>query len=270
MKKTIITLTLLAGISLNLFAQREIPMFFDKEKGLTVGSWIIRGATYSTDGSKIATVFNNKKIAIWEAVSGREICKLAGHSDDAFDIMFSPNGRQLASFAYDSTIKIWDTTSGQLIRTITSDVDSITFSPDGNIILGTSSDKGFALKIWNITNGSEIRSLVGHTNTVWSITYSPDGKQLVTASDDRSIKIWDTGTGQTIRTINGEKPFMKAIYSPNGRNIAAYAYDPSGRRDGNYSIRIYNPENGQETRVIPVTPSSNNDIMYSPDGKSLL
>jgi hypothetical protein len=53
MKKTILTLALLLGIALSLFAQRELPMFFDGDMGLETG--LIRGGVeYSPDGSKVA------------------------------------------------------------------------------------------------------------------------------------------------------------------------------------------------------------------------
>jgi hypothetical protein len=63
MKKIIITLTLLAGIALNLFAQREIPMFFDKELGLSNSNRYYLLA-YSPDGSRLATIFYEKRIVI--------------------------------------------------------------------------------------------------------------------------------------------------------------------------------------------------------------
>jgi len=269
MKKLITTVILLAGITLNVFAQQEIPMFFDSDLGLQSRFYSTKEVTYSFDGSKIAIVSNvdGKKIVIYDAVNERELHKLTGHSKEAFGIIFSPNGRQLASFAYDSTIKIQDVTNGQLIRTIQADVDAITFSPDGNYILGADG-RSYDIIYWNIATGNEQRRLSGHTNIVWSIIYSPDGRQIATASDDKSIKIWDAASGRILRTINNEKPFFNVIFSPNGQNIAAYTYDPSGRRDGDYFIKIYNVGNGQEIKNFQVIPDSY--MAYSPDSRQLM
>jgi DNA-binding beta-propeller fold protein YncE len=267
MKKTILTLALLLGISLSLFAQREIPMFFDRELGLQTGS-ITRTVVYSPDGGKVAVTFgNNKKIAIWDAASGREMTRLAGHSEPIWGIVFSFNGRQLASFARDSTIKIWDTQNGALIRSITlSGVNAIALSPDGNRIAGVLGPSGGnGIKIWNTANGSEILNLVGHTAAVMSVAYSPDGKQIVTSSVDHTVRIWDAGNGRNIRTINSEKEFLNAVYSPNGQQIAAYADDFGD----DFGIWIFNAASGQELMSIPVQLLPQ-DLAYSPDGKQLL
>jgi WD40 repeat protein len=264
MKKTIITLTLLAGISLNLFAQREIPMFFDKEMRLQTRAYAPE-VTYSPDGSKIVIADSKGRISIWDATTGKEIRRLSGNSN----IVFSPNGRFLASFGtIDPTIKIWDTQSFVLLRSINqSSVEAMTFSPDGTRIAGAiESGNIFVVKIWNAANGNEIRTLTGHTSLIWSVRYSPDGKQIVTASTDRSIRIWDAENGQNIRTISGGTLFPNAVYSPNGQFIAAYATNWGNNID---AIRIYNAATGQELRLIPAKLDSF-DIIYSTDGKTLL
>ena len=274
MKTPITTLILLATLSLNVFAQQEIPMFFDNDLMLQTNASNL--AAYSPDGSKIATVFGRGKVVIWDAATGRVITKLAGHSDQSTniinDIVFSPNGRQLASCASnDSTVKIWDTTSGSLIRSIRQDgVSVISFSPDGNHIVGVSysgSSNEYSIKIWNTANGSELRTLVGHTNFIFSVTYNSNGRQILTASNDRSIRIWDAGNGQILKVINSEAQFRDAIYSPNGRYIAVSSI---GRGNNISAIRIFNAETGQAIREIPIQPAGNFNIAYSPDGRQLL
>src|ERR1700730_1639541 len=44
----------------------------------------------------------------------------------------------------------------------------------------------------------------GHTALIKSLTFTPDGNQIVSAGDDKVIRVWDRWTGQTIRTIRGE------------------------------------------------------------------
>ncbi|MDR0495756.1 MAG: WD40 repeat domain-containing protein [Treponema sp.] len=268
MKKIITVVTLLAGISLNLFAQREIPMFFDRELGLVshnIGFW--RQSAYSSDGSRIAATFQSNKIVIWDAANGREITRMAGHNEPVSGIIFSPNGRQLVSTAgRDSAIKIWDAVSGQLLRSISqSGIANISFSADGSFIAGTGPGPGNNAKIWNVSNGNEIRTLTGHTGNINSVAYSPNGRQILTASNDRSIKIWDAGSGQCVRTINCDSPVENTVYNPNGRQIAAAIDD---YEKDIYGVRIYNAETGQELRFIPVELYPY-DLVYSPDGKQL-
>jgi WD40 repeat protein len=272
MKKIIITLALLSALTAGAFGQTELPMFFDNELMLQTNETGLFNseAAYSPDGSKIAVAFGRSKIAIWDVANGRKITTLAGHGNNFLTgIVFSPNGRQLVSFAqYDSAIKIWDTTTGELIRSISqSDVQSISFSPDGSRIVGNYKGLGNddAIKIWNVANGSVIRTITDVLEYTQSITYSPDGRRILTASNN-GIRIWDAGNGQTIRTISSETRFTNAVYSPNGRYITAYTNDRSTQV---YAIQIYNAETGQEIRSIPIRLSGSN-LAYNPDGSQLL
>ena len=273
MNKTIATAIFICTVlTAGVFGQQEIPMFFDNEMMLQrIYYGKNRTVASNSDWSKIALVFNHQKIVIWDTATGREITRLAGHDEPISDIVFSPNGRHLVSCSgSDSAIKIWDTTSGSLIRSIKQvAVSAVSFSPDGNHIIGAYqvSSNECNIKIWNTANGSEVRTLVGHTNSIWSVTYSPNGRQILTASDDRSIRIWDAGNGQILKVINSEAQFRNAIYSPNGRHIAVSSID---RRNRVYAIRIYNAETGQEIRVIPIQVAGYFYIVYSPDGRQLL
>ena len=266
MKNLITILILLAGITLNIFAQQEIPMFFDSELGLQIGLYGTEIA-YSSDGSKIATTFNNtRSIVIWDAVTCREITKIAGHNGLITNIVFSPNGRLLASIAsLDPIIKIWDTVNGGLIRNITlSGVRYISFKSDGNNMATAYNDRqiGDGVKIWNMANGNELRT-IEHTARVQSVTYSPDGRYILTASSD-GIRIWNEGNGQLIRTISNRTRFMNAVYSPNGRYIAA-THDG----DNINGIRVFNAETGQEIRYIPIRLNNYRILFFSSDSRQL-
>ena len=71
-----------------------------------------------------------------------------------------------------------------------------------------------------------IGSLEGHTGDVLSVTYSPDGKQIASGSDDKSIRIWDTASGQTVQTLKGHTALVRSVVSsPDGKQIASGSYD---------------------------------------------
>ena len=56
---------------------------------------------------------SDQTIKLWDAVSGKRLLTLSGHTDRVSTVAFSPDGRQLASAATDRTIKVWDAVTGQ-------------------------------------------------------------------------------------------------------------------------------------------------------------
>src|SRR5206468_1065208 len=71
--------------------------------------------------------------------------------------------------------------------------------------------------LWRLCH-SELRTLQGHTHPVISVAFSPNGQRLATASDDRTVKVWDAATGRELRTLQGH---TSVAFSPDGRHLAS-------------------------------------------------
>ena len=52
----------------------------------------------------------------------------------------------------------------------------------------------------------------GHSNTVTSVALSADGSKVVSGSNDSTVKIWSTETGQVLQTLSGEHGLMYIMY----------------------------------------------------------
>jgi WD40 repeat protein len=53
--------------------------------------------------------------------------------------------------------------------------------------------------VWDLSGRKEALRLRGHADLVRSVAYSKDGSRLVTASADKSVRIWDAATGKELR-----------------------------------------------------------------------
>ena len=67
--------------------------------------------------------------------------------------------------------------------------------------------------------------LDGHEGTVISVTYSPNGHNILTASKDRSVRMWDSKTGKEKLKIELPNEVYCVSYSPNGDYFLATSYD---------------------------------------------
>ena len=85
------------------------------------------------------------------------------------------------------------------------------------------------VKIWDLSTG-RVLDLRGHTALVRGLACSPDGRRLATGSDDRTIKLWDTTTGEEVFTLRGHTAGVICVaFSPDGRRIASGGWDRTVR-----------------------------------------
>ena len=72
--------------------------------------------------------------------------------------------------------------------------------------------------------------LVGHTNWVVSCAFSPNGARIVTASNNKTARIWDAETGAVVRTLEGHGGFvMSCAFSPDGSRVVTASYEKKAR-----------------------------------------
>src|SRR6202034_4225986 len=67
-------------------------------------------------------------------------------------------------------------------------------------------------------------------NWVRSAAFSPDGKRIVTASNDKTARIWDAASGQQLMMLSGHQDVVaSAAFSPDGTRIVTASYDKTAR-----------------------------------------
>ncbi|WP_246689152.1 caspase family protein [Mesorhizobium sp. M8A.F.Ca.ET.207.01.1.1] len=117
----------------------------------------------------------------------------------------------------------------------------------------------------------------GHSARVTDLAFTPDGENLVSASDDKTIRIWDWQNGVSLRTIRGYlgngndgKIFAVAV-SPDGKTIAAGGYFGAGLGDRPPygDIRLFDFATGKMKAVLKAADYATYDLAFSPDGKML-
>jgi WD40 repeat protein len=93
------------------------------------------------------------------------------------------------------------------------------------------------------SGGFLIGTLEGHTDLVQAVAVTPDGRRAVSASSDRTLRLWDLESGQTLRALDGHSGSVQAVaVTSDGRRAV------SGSDDG--TLRMWDLESGQTLRTL--------------------
>jgi WD40 repeat protein len=116
----------------------------------------------------------------------------------------------------------------------------------------------------------------GHTLPIVGISFTPDGRQLVSASEDKTIRVWDLATGKTVRTIRGESApgIQGRIYamalSPDGKWLAVGGWTLGSRLLNEFGIRLYDFGSGRLVARLETDKFLAFNLAFSPDSRYLI
>jgi WD40 repeat protein len=118
-------------------------------------------------------------------------------------------------------------------------------------------------KVWEEGDpGGEIRAFEGHAGRIESIAFSPGGRYLLTASLDRSAKLWDLNRGEESRTFSAHRATVRrAVFTPNGTRVFTLGDDNA--------IWIWDVQTGRELLKLDTLGHMGWDLAVSSDGETI-
>lgn len=140
---------------------------------------------------------------------------------------------------------------------------SITTSPKGQFL---ASSYGQLIQLWDLSTGKPLTILTGHSDWVSAITFSPDGQMLASSSLDKTIRIWNSRTGQLLHLFAAGRMTTLA-FSPDGTMLAA------GSRNrfwldgqlGSSGVQIWGLKTGKQLRLLGSGQVA--ALAFSPNGQ---
>ncbi|KAJ7610229.1 quinon protein alcohol dehydrogenase-like superfamily [Roridomyces roridus] len=231
---------------------------------------------FSHDGSLLASA-SDKTIQLWKAHGGTKIRKLRGHTDSITSLAFSPDSKQVVSGSDDQMVYIWDSASGGQLhkfRGHLNGVYSVVFSPVDHSQVFSGSADGM-IRIWAVpperTQPASLWSRWSnkrrdHTGRVLSLAFCAAGPNIVSGSDDGTMCIWDTSTGDVLQTIQAHSDWIWAVaFSHNsGRYIVSASRDTM--------LHVWDTSSGAGTTKFKtlVHPRSVSCVAFSPTKENSL
>lgn len=138
-----------------------------------------------------------------------------------------------------------------------SQINAISFSPDGKIIASASADE--TIKIWHSKTGLLLHTLIGHQNEVMDIDFSATGDTLVSCSKDKEVKLWDVITGKVIASYHGHQFDVNSVdLSPDGKQILSAGFD---------NVRLWDIDNTSQPKWQHQLREPVFAVRFLPDGK---
>lgn len=200
------------------------------------------------------------RVQVGDLKTNKVIRSLGGHMRDVTDVVFSPDGRVLASGSWDGTIKLWDTFTWKELRTLEGYLSgvpvSISFSSDGRFVAATGQND--TVIVWEVTSGAQ-KVAIRHSGAL-TVAFALGGTKLVTGGENGAVKVWDTSNGAELFALKGHTGDVLSL----GLNARGDILATGG---ADKTIKLWDLRNGTELRTLKGHERAVVYVGFSADGE---
>ncbi|POI35468.1 hypothetical protein CIB84_000781 [Bambusicola thoracicus] len=170
--------------------------------------------SFNLQSTLVATGSMDTTAKLWDVEKGEVVFTLRGHSAEIVALSFNTTGDRIITGSFDCTVGVWDVVTGRMLHVLIGhrgEISSAQFNWDCSLIATGSMDK--TCMLWNATTGAHIATLTGHSDEIMDVcfdyagqriaTASADGNRILTASSDKTARLWDAATGHCLQTLEG-------------------------------------------------------------------
>jgi WD40 repeat protein len=195
----------------------------------------------SPDGKTLAAGFETDErnrpnpILLWDLEAGKEIRQLHGHKSSVRELIFSGDGKWLASISEDvqrrveeekvppfpgvrgvpGKVCVWDMATGKLVHRLDAPSPSVVLSPCGKrLAYNEGAGDKETVCLWDASAAKVLWRRKGRA----SYRFSPDGKILAVRTED-GLYLWDVITGKDLLRFQGHQDEASSVaaFSPEGK-----------------------------------------------------
>ncbi len=193
---------------------------------------------------------------------------LSQYSAAVGTVVFSPDGKMLATGSRETTVKILEIPTGKVLNTFPGDdspIWSVAFNSDATQLVAGTYD--WRIIVWNLATGEPFR-VFEHRAPIWSVAISPDHEIIASSSGDRTVKVWDLKTGFLIFNFPDHSDAVFSIdISSDGKILVSGSADKTIKIEDLYTGELLNTLTGHQgsIRSIKITPNGEKIVSGSYD-----
>ncbi|XP_064612138.1 lissencephaly-1 homolog [Liolophura sinensis] len=191
----------------------------------------VSSVTFVPSGDFIVSSSRDKTIKMWEVATGYCVKTFTGHREWVRMARVYHDGSLLASCSNDQTVRVWVVATKECkgeLREHEHVVECIAWAPEaahqaindgagndkkgarsGPFLISGSRDK--TIKMWDVSVGLCLFTLVGHDNWVRGLLFHPGGKFVLSASDDKTLRVWDIANRRNHKTLEAHAHFVTSL-----------------------------------------------------------
>jgi WD40 repeat protein len=185
-------------------------------------------AALSPDGARLAVGAADGSLTIW-STQARTHTTVPAHVGEIVHLVFSADGRHIATAGTDAVARLWDGETAapqQTLRGHAGRIETVAYSPDGRLVATAGFDRN--INLWDTRDGRVRAVLSGENGQVMMIRFSPDGR-LITSATSTGVRVWSVATARRLAGWDG------AAYSGRVNDKGTRLY--VANRDGSLEIR---------------------------------
>jgi len=224
----------------------------------------IRASAFAPDGRSLLIASGDGEVCLFDLLSGTKQRCYVGHTNVVASLVYSLDGKLLATGARDGTARVWDAATGRELRRITEEgsfFDSIALTPDDKNLVITEGNIHF----WSIATGREVKVIKG-VDSLTKAAISPDGRFILAGAQnlnkdprEYSVRLLDI-TGKELRKMPHSDTIGDVQFSRDGRFLLS--------SDWNGIACIWDASSGRQLHVLKGHGSKPVDsVSFSADGQ---
>lgn len=220
---------------------------------------------YSPNNAILAAGYESGEIILWSLRSDTIIQRVQAHDARIWDLEFTADGLRIVTASDDATARVFDALTGAELVVFDEHpqrIHSVDIA-DGRNLVATAGAGNNSIYLWDLNTGESRLRIAGHADQVYDAEFSPNERELISSSQDATIRVWDVDTGLEVERLQGHAAAVRTIaVSPYGGLAASGSYD--------MSVRLWDLNNGAVAGRSFGHTDDIYDIAVSADGTQAL